>query len=204
MIQIKFDGISTAKQRQLTQARDDAARLAAMFNAGTHRALLIEWFGAGADTDGGLLANLRLMQTILDDSMRTVTFVERTHGSLQVNYNPDNIAQPPVLMPPGSPAAGLAGTAAYAFPTDARGQSETKFHVGSGMRIYIGPTFGTRNQTEDAQTVYHEMTHKVLGTNDHAYDPNPCRALALADPASARKNADNYAYFVTSLGGHRW
>jgi hypothetical protein len=204
MIQVKFDGISLAKQRQLIQARDDAARLAALFNAATHRALLIEWFGAGADTDGGLIANLRLMQTILDDSMRTVTFVERSGGSLQVSYNPDNIAQPPVLMPPGSPAAGLAGTAAYAFPTDARGQSETKFHVGSGMRIYIGPTFGTRNQHEDAQTVYHEMTHKVLGTNDHAYDPNPCRALARTDPASARKNADNYAYFVTSLGGHTW
>jgi hypothetical protein len=204
MIQIKFEGISTSKQALLVQGTTEAHRLAASFNPGTHGALMIEWFGPGADTDGALVGNLRLMHKVLDDSMRTVTFVERSHGSLQVNYNPDNISAPPVLMPPGSPHAGLAGTFAYAFPTDARGQSETKQHVGSGMRIYIGPAFGTRNRHEDAQTVYHEMTHKVLGTNDHMYDADPCRDLALNFPAKARKNADNYAYFITSLSGHVW
>lgn len=47
-------------------------------------------------------------------------------------------------------------------------------------------------------TVVHEITHFVLvgSTKDDAYGVNSAKALAASEPTKARRNADNYEYFV--------
>jgi hypothetical protein len=101
----------------------------------------------------------------------------------------------------------------YAFPEDSRGDGgPTRAHTGSGMRIYLGKEyFDSKNFFQNspfgmdmAQTIYHELTHKVLGTNDHWYGAARCRREAKAQPLKARRNADSFAYMVTGLGGYVW
>ncbi len=185
-------------------------------------AAMIDWFGANADTDATLRANLLLMDEIIKDNQRTVTFVQGSRIDLRVAYNPENALQPavlenptkptvfdkPVIEPARAPTANAGGFFGFAFPMNAGKESEsrTRGHVGSGFRIYLGKEyFSTASNSMDRpQTVYHELTHKVLATNDHEYGAAGCRALAISDPAKAKKNADSYGYFVTSMNGYVW
>ena len=58
------------------------------------------------------------------------------------------------------------------------------------------PSAGTDTQFG---TVVHELSHNACGTLDHQYGTANCQALATNDDARARKNADNYEYFVETL-----
>ncbi len=158
------------------------------------------WFGA-ADRNT-VVQNLRKMHSVFNDGNRTVTFVNRTGGVLRVAYNADNLYQNHLMAPGQSEdltdGAGT-GAVAYAFPVDRRygeaGPQSTISHVGSGMRIYLTEIFFDQAADDQAATVYHELTHKVLATNDHAYGTVGCRHLA-ADPNRALRNADSYALFA--------
>jgi peptidyl-Lys metalloendopeptidase len=46
----------------------------------------------------------------------------------------------------------------------------------------------------------HEASHLGAGTQDHAYGPEAALILAKADPRRAAMNADNFEYFVETLG----
>jgi peptidyl-Lys metalloendopeptidase len=71
--------------------------------------------------------------------------------------------------------------------------------AGSGYRIVLGKWFtADPDQYEAAQTIYHELTHKVAHTVDHAYGVEKCRKLASAEPRKAVENADNFGYFMKS------
>jgi peptidyl-Lys metalloendopeptidase len=52
-----------------------------------------------------------------------------------------------------------------------------------------------------AGTLVHETTHfnDAGGTDDHAYGPDKCRALAAQYPNKAQNNADNHEYWMESL-----
>lgn len=70
-------------------------------------------------------------------------------------------------------------------------------HFGSGMRImvvwktHVGNTYSYL-----AQTMYHELSHKVGGTNDHNYDEQACLNFAKTAPAIAATNAENFNLFL--------
>ncbi|MGH9794527.1 MAG: M35 family metallo-endopeptidase [Candidatus Acidiferrales bacterium] len=70
-------------------------------------------------------------------------------------------------------------------------------HFGSGMRImvvwktHVGNTFSYL-----AQTMYHELSHKVGGTTDHNYDEQTCAVFAQNSPATAVTNAENFNLFL--------
>ncbi|MEE9319401.1 MAG: M35 family metallo-endopeptidase [Granulosicoccus sp.] len=59
----------------------------------------------------------------------------------------------------------------------------------------LAPVDGTNSR---AGTIIHELSHftVVAGTEDHAYSHDGTTALAVADPAKAIDNADNYEYFA--------
>jgi len=42
----------------------------------------------------------------------------------------------------------------------------------------------------------HELSHILLNTRDYVRDYNPCKELALQDDRVAKRNADNWAYFL--------
>lgn len=105
---------------------------------------------------------------------------------------------------PGPDAGGFYG---YAFPIDNRPTGAvTVTHQGSGFRVYLGNAYFESGivDRERAQTIYHELTHKIIGTNDHFYGPDLCRTRAASGNIHCRRNADSFGYFVTSLDGHVW
>ena len=170
------------------------------------RQAMVEWFG---DADNATVwANVARMDKVIRDSSRTVTFVNAVGKVIRVQYNPDNIAQPPWLPQTAPTLRGMRGVNAWVYPTDTRawpgganiGDSTPLFHTGSGMRLYLG--YATVMQApidfdDLVHTIYHELTHKVIGTNDHEYGADESRGL-IAD-GRALRNADNYAFFLMSV-----
>jgi hypothetical protein len=125
-----------------------------------------------------------------------------------MDYNPNNIAAAPTPSPPQLMThEAMAGTAAWVYPTNTREGSRQPvsdktplFHTGSGMRLYLGNATVSQapiNFDELVQTIYHELSHKVIGTNDHIYGFDQSKGL-IAD-GRALKNADNYGYFLLSV-----
>jgi hypothetical protein len=73
--------------------------------------------------------------------------------------------------------------------------------AGSGYRVIMGKWFlGDPDPIEGAAaTVYHELTHKVLKTKDHAYGKIKCRGFAATDQQKAVTNADNWSFYAASF-----
>jgi hypothetical protein len=68
------------------------------------------------------------------------------------------------------------------------------------MRVYLGNETASQapiNFAELVQTIYHEPSHKVIGTNNHNYGYAKSKGL-IAD-GRALKNADNDGYFPLSI-----
>jgi hypothetical protein len=80
-----------------------------------------------------------------------------------------------------------AGTFAYVSGKT----NPTKIHLGGGFF-----TKGKSGLGSEAGTIIHECTHTFARTQDHAYRPDPCKQLALNNPAKALSNADSYKFFV--------
>ncbi len=74
-------------------------------------------------------------------------------------------------------------------------------HTGSGYRVILGRWFlGDPDPIEGAaQTIYHELTHKVLRTTDHGYGKIKSRGFATMQAAKALENADNWAFYAVSF-----
>ena len=70
-------------------------------------------------------------------------------------------------------------------------------HFGSGMRIMVvWKTHVSNTYSYLAQTMYHELSHKVGSTQDHNYDEQTCLGFAKTAPATAATNAENYNLFL--------
>lgn len=74
-------------------------------------------------------------------------------------------------------------------------------HAGSGYRVIMGKWFLQDPDPIEgaAQTIYHELTHKVLKTVDHGYGKIKSRGFATAQAQRALENADNWAYYAISF-----
>ncbi|WP_157937740.1 M35 family metallo-endopeptidase [Oceaniglobus roseus] len=191
MFSRRFEGFNANQQQVIETACQTMAAMSQRAIIAPRNMAL--WFGAGQNAI--VTPKLRMMEAVIADTARTVTFVNRAGGQLGVQHT-DIYTK--TLLAPGN-FQDLTGVVAYAHPVDRRdepGPKRTISHVGSGMRIYLNDVFFQLDATERAVTVYHELTHKVLATNDHAYDPGPCQALAINNPGQATDNADNFALFV--------
>jgi len=56
-------------------------------------------------------------------------------------------------------------------------------------------------KTMCALTIVHELTHKILGTNDHRYDYDGLKPTATFPFAKAIDNADSWGYFAADICG---
>jgi len=211
MFKFKLEGFGagSAFVPAIATACQEVARLSGLaveFTRPRTRAAMEEWFGT-AD-NGDVWANIWRLHKVITDGGRTVTFVNAVGKILRMDYNPNNIAATPTPSPPEVMThAAMAGTAAWVYPTNTRdGTRQTitdgtpLFHTGSGMRLYLGNATVSQariNLGELIQTIYHELSHKVIGTNDHIYGYNESKGL-IAD-GRALKNADNYGYFLLSV-----
>jgi hypothetical protein len=88
---------------------------------------------------------------------------------------------------------GFSGSGVYGYVWNHSG--------GTGYRIIMGKWFLADPDPIEgaAQTIYHELTHKVMKTVDHAYGKIKCRGFAAADQQKALTNADNWAFYAVSF-----
>ncbi|WP_293002741.1 M35 family metallo-endopeptidase [Nevskia sp.] len=149
------------------------------------------WFGAA---NAQVVADMAQKASLMEMAMRTrpITFVHRPSVTLHyVNGND----------PLGPTQDEVIGPGVYGYVWSAGN------HTGNGMRIVCNAEFlGDPCPYEGAAaTVYHELTHKVLGTSDKSlagvttYGIGDCTALARTDPASARNVADCWSYYAISF-----
>jgi hypothetical protein len=70
-------------------------------------------------------------------------------------------------------------------------------HQGTGMRILVvWKTHANEEPGYLAETMYHELAHKVGGVADLNYDPTVCQQFAISAPQNAANNAENYNRFL--------
>lgn len=173
---VKFDGFTKPEEIYM----NEAFKLVKRASANARRTLLggdltaySRWFDSK-----GTRAQLMKVSTIVNQvdqaiNGRPITFAKLDRPGLSVNTK------------------NLCG---YVFLIREGGQS---FHVGSGMRIMV--VWATHAQADLdylAQTMYHELTHKVGSTDDKDYNEQTCLRFAKTAPHMAANNAENYNLFL--------
>lgn len=163
--------------------------------------LLRENFGTDSNTT--LTRNLTLLNNVINNPSRTVTFVDGSNRRVRVKVDPQNLDNPQRLMnkPYSKAVMDGAGAWVHTLPGTGAPRKPGEYHVGSGMRIILGKAFSSfTTKYQRAGVIYHELTHKVLGTNDHNYKIKECKALASKNTPKAMKNANNYYFFIKEFG----
>ncbi len=171
----RYDGFAPQEQA----AMETAFQLMQQASAKARRALLggdltayRKWFDARGNAHVMKVASIvnEIDQAI---NQRPITFAKLDRKGVNVNTN---------------------NLCAYVFLIRS---GQFMAHFGSGMRVLVvwkthaGNTFGYL-----AQTMYHELSHKVGSTTDHNYDEATCLGFARTAPATAVTNAENYNLFL--------
>ena len=68
------------------------------------------------------------------------------------------------------------------------------------FNINVCPLFFS-SEDEEITTLVHELSHflQIGGTDDVVFGSEDSQQLALSDPDSAVRNADNYGYFISNI-----
>lgn len=69
-------------------------------------------------------------------------------------------------------------------------------HFGSGMRVLMVPRTHGGSVKDLAETMYHELSHKVGSTRDITYNAGQCESNAKNNPLNASTNAENFNLFL--------
>lgn len=173
----------------------------AIFTGPLRNRLLRENFGT--DHDPTLCHNLVLLNNMINGQNHTVTFVDGSNRRVRVKVDPQNLDNPQSLMekPYSKAVMDNAGAWVHTLPGTGASRKPGEYHVGSGFRIILGKAFSAFNDKyQRAGVIYHELSHKILGTNDHAYDEKTCMDMALNNSTKAIKNANNYFFFIMKFG----
>jgi hypothetical protein len=171
----KYDGFAPPE----VTAMDQAFRLMLGASAKAKKALLgadltayRKWFDATGN------AHLMKVSSIVNEidhalAQRPITFAKLDRPGVNVNTN--NLCAYVFLVRSGQYLA----------------------HFGSGMRIMVvWKTHAGNTYSYLAQTMYHELSHKVGSTQDHNYDEQTCLGYARTAPAIAATNAENFNLFL--------
>jgi hypothetical protein len=217
MFKIRFDsGISAAEQKETTTACGivEAMSRDLVRGIGSERyeKYCRRWFGSF--DRNRIAANVRRMDAVIANPEITVTFVSRQDKNLNAIYGGINV--PPATIDPANSSSlevrgtrygtakpndtSLTSVYAFVFPAQGGGSALMSHHVGSGIRLYLANVYFAlpHGDAGRAHTIYHELTHKTLGTEDHMYEAQPCYDMATSQPHKAGTNADSYAFFATT------
>ncbi len=178
---IKFDGFSIPDNQRLIasvmvlKAASAKAKAALLSGDLTH---FRTWFD-GTGKNAHLMKVSSIVKEI-DDAIRSrpITFANATGNAIERKEQ------------------GLCGYVWLMRNPGVGDQFSKMIHVGSGMRILIVPGTHGGNINNLAETMYHELSHKVGGTKDITYDVNTCKRNALLTPQQAALNAENYNRFL--------
>ncbi len=178
---INFEGFSIPERQRLIasvmilKVASDKANKAILSGNLTY---FRKWF------DGtGKNAHLMKVATIIKEidsaiKNRPITFVNATDNAIDKS------------------TTGLCGYVWLINNPGAGDQFSKAIHVGSGMRVLLVPRTHRGSVDDLAETMYHELSHKVGGTKDITYDVTQCLNNALNTPGLAALNAENYNRFL--------
>lgn len=184
---IRFDGFSLPDRQRLIaalillKAASAKASAALLSKNLTH---FKTWFD-GTGTNAHLMKVSTIVKEINDAvQTRSITFANGADGDQTVTGQ---------LYSTGG-TMGMVHLCANRQPGDKYSEYT---HVGSGMRVLIWPRTHRGNIEDLCQTMYHELSHKVGGTDDvdSKYSEHLCKRYALLDPQKAALNAENYTLF---------
>lgn len=184
----EFDDAQLPKARQAwTDAFDCAeqavAAIATIGRNGAEEARFQRWFGA--PTPHALNTVSQGLQKMLSAfRSNRISIVLREDVTIHIVNGDD---------PFDKMEEGFSGSSVYGYVWN--------HSAGSGYRIIMGKWFlADQDPIEGAaQTIYHELTHKVLHTTDHAYGKIKCRGFSATNQAKALTNADNWAFYAISF-----
>lgn len=201
LIQVLFEGIPEGLQPETKRYVTEIQHVLQMsFNSNWGADLRQKWFGE-RDTVR-MLNMLATMEKYLNGKCSRITFVreEGTHyGAVWPTVMVDN-----------------------ENPDDYK-KGDGYLRVPSGLRIYLASSYDNpeTNQGGDdsslysqslgrVNTIFHEMTHKILrtddvvfpGTNFECYGIPMCKKLRTIHPDLALNNADNWGFYMANCFKH--
>lgn len=120
---------------------------------------------------------------------------------IEVGFSPFQERKKQVYAAAQTPEKGWRNFFSSKYPMSTVHQKQTKFKP---FEILLHPAWNTSplycssegSADSKFQTLVHECTHLLLGTEDYEYGINSCRKLAEDDCVKAIGNADNWGYFV--------
>lgn len=179
----EIKGLGPADQRYVTQLTpmilNTLHKAASALARGGGGAESTRWFGdASKPWLTSLASDLNHMASVINLETISIGFrpLARRSGSVAV------------AMPPED------GWGKYTRLSNARGQS---FRMQLDTAWNNAPLLRTANEGDSMfQTLVHELSHLVIGTDDEQYGFAECQALAQTAPARAKNNADSWGYFV--------
>jgi peptidyl-Lys metalloendopeptidase len=188
-----FAAAGTKADKYLNQAKEgfknvstllgkaDSALIKADLNARdkTEKERFERWFGPYTQP------NIDAVKNIIHTMVRQLADT----GTVTIQYDP------------------ASNTFAYVYPVDPVGAAPAKR---AAITIFLGSAFFTApllGKDSQSGTVIHELSHMNGNTDDiqiapgvSCYGETNCKNLAIANPAQARINADNYLFYCCSFG----
>ena len=179
------------------------------FSGDDHLYYMLHWLGKNDRKTRSHVANaVRALYAAFNDPERLITFVD-IRGKLRRNIRniwgtvidnpaamPDNFFIERELIREYIIPKSMFGAVFQALGNT---NSTCLGHLGAGMRIYIG--YGHKTPFDFAQTILHELSHKILATGDHPRRNGKLYSLLLAErnPEKSLVDADCWAWFICSL-----
>jgi hypothetical protein len=219
----EFDVHEKIRLAQAVRATAGISRLmqeAAQSKFKDHLELIKRWFGVDpedsdfADIIKYVVKRVNRMHRVLSDNTKQIRFID-TRNQRRVNFKTKykkimsfNSENEWCVHGEKAVVSGewIQSISKHAYVFQQGPYFRDKFstrHVGSGYRVYIGPkALEVRyRESKICKMLYHEMSHKILGTDDvdaygnNIYGKDDCQTLAKESRYQALKIADCWAFF---------
>ncbi len=200
MFQVNFEGFGALEKGDFKLACETLGLMSASAVRGSMDGYE-RWLGTEIDAEDVRLS-LQRVDEVIQDAARVITFVDMRNSVLRPLVTG---AGTPWQFGDAVPFDDVAGAMARTvkFTGKERIQAMTDnlpiAHVGSGMRLYVGRDLVALDRRNKARVIYHELTHKVLGTEDFRYGEADCVEYAKVDSDGACQNADSWSFFAASF-----
>jgi|GEM_PF-5897396 len=191
-----FEGFSLPDQQLMIAAYmllKQASKKARADLLGGNLTAYSKWFEAGNTKH---LMKVASVVSEIDDAInqRQITFVNATGN--KVHRSQQHLCGYVFLNVTDMGKKGIGYTVQDGKATPSQGWDLTKAHTGSGMRVMVVPRTHNGDVGNLAETLYHELSHKVGGTWDVTYNSTTCANNATNNSGQAVSNAENYNLFI--------
>jgi hypothetical protein len=185
-IDIRSDGLSGDELNTLKTRTARVCELAALAATGTN-GTIATWFGTAADQ---AIPRLACLNRYLNKRCWRITYVRKLLGTKCDNALVEigDIGQ--VIKNVGAPRWNSTKRVDY---------TKHELNTPTGIRVFVLPEWFTVTANAMLNTIYHELSHKVIDTVDFGYGMTLATDIATHQPAASLWSALNYGFYAASL-----